>query len=137
MATGGYPPGAEYDPNAPYNQDPYEKEPRDVDILISTTLSKSTTISTEDYEVEAWEDAERDEDGYLVRSGGTDYQYTALEDNYTTEEYTIPELLDILYDEANRKLKEENLSTEDKVKWTTVLNSCEGWNEDELEVMEE
>lgn len=136
MNNWDYPVGADTK-DAPWNQDPYEKEPRDVDILISTTLSKSTTISTEDYEVEAWEDAERDEDGYLVRSGGTDYTYTALEDNYTDEEYTIPELLDILYNEASRKLKEENLSTEDKVKWTRVLTSCEGWGEDELEVMEE
>ena len=45
-----YPPGAEFDPNAPYNQS--DPEPVEVDVCISQTLHKSTTISTTDYVAE-------------------------------------------------------------------------------------
>jgi hypothetical protein len=45
--SGYYPPGAEFDPNAPWNQeDPSEVE---VDVTASHTVSRDTTITTTDY----------------------------------------------------------------------------------------
>ena len=61
MESGYYPPGAEHDPNAPYNQvDQPEKE---IEVLVSVTLSKTVKIRVSDYKAEV----DVDEDGmYLV-----------------------------------------------------------------------
>lgn len=40
MSTDNYPPGAANDPRAPYNEDELEE----IDVTISITCSKSTTI---------------------------------------------------------------------------------------------
>lgn len=134
-----YPPGAEFDPNAPYNQ--YEPDSVNVDVCISTTLSKSTTISTSDYEVEEWEDCETDVDGSCIKTGGTvyDFSHSDLNNAYKDTEFTIPQLLDILKKYIIEDLENNGASsyTRRKQRLLCILKSCEGWKEDELEVIEE
>ena len=66
IESGYYPPGSEFDPNAPYNQS--EPEEIEVEVVISQTLSKSTKIITTDYTVNEWEDFEPDEEGRVYRT---------------------------------------------------------------------
>ena len=65
MASGFYPPGAEYDPNAPYNQsEPPEME---VDLIATEVMTKTISVYTNKiwrvYDEEAlagWESNERE-----------------------------------------------------------------------------
>jgi len=122
---GDYPPGAANDPNAPYNQK--EQEPVDIDVCVSCTLSKSTTI-------------------------GGNPEVDDLKDIYEQQEYTIPELLDefikILKKEiaeinATIKLLDDNMSNAKKAlesnisHYNNLLDSLKGWTVDELEVIKE
>lgn len=122
---GDYPPGAANDPNAPYNQK--EQEPVDIDVCVSCTLSKSTTIEGNP-------------------------EVNDLKDIYEQQEYTIPELLDeftkILKKEiteikATIKLLDDNMSNAKKAlefnisHYNNLLESIKGWTVDELEVIKE
>lgn len=122
---GDYPPGAENDPNAPYNQK--EQEPVDIDVCVSCTLSKSTTIEG---------NPEVDD----------------LKDIYEEQEYTIPELLDefikilkkeVVETNATIKLLDDNMSNAKKAlelnisHYNNLLESLKGWTVDELEVIKE
>ena len=49
MSTGGYPLGAQYDSRAPYNEKPLPE--KEVEVLVSITLSKSFKIKVSDYNV--------------------------------------------------------------------------------------
>ncbi len=122
---GDYPPGAANDPNAPYNQK--EQEPVDIDVCVSCTLSKSTTIEG---------NPEVDD----------------LKDIYEQQEYTIPELLDefdwilrkeIAETKATIKSLDDNMSNAKKalessiIQYNNILKSIKGWTVDELEVIKE
>ena len=74
IESGYYPPGAEHDPDAPYNQS--EPEEIEVEVVINQTLSKSTKILTTDYIVNEWEDFEPDEEGRFYRTGGIEYDFS-------------------------------------------------------------
>lgn len=56
--SGYYPPGAEFDSNAPYNQ--VDLSYREIEVTVSITLSKTCKIAVNDYEVEG----NYDEEGY-------------------------------------------------------------------------
>ena len=56
--SGYYPPGAEYDPNAPWNQ--VDNPEREIEVTVSVTLSKTVKIKVSDYEIT---DSGKDEDG--------------------------------------------------------------------------
>ena len=122
---GDYPPGAENDPNAPYNQK--EQEPVDIDVCVSCTLSKSTTIKG---------NPEVDD----------------LKDIYEQQDYTIPELLrefgwilEIKIIEIEAAIKfNDNISSAKKrasvssiSHYNNMLKSIKGWIVDELEVIKE
>ena len=129
----------------------YEPEPKniDVDIAVSTSLSKSTTINTNNYVDEFWEDYEKDEDtGRPIKKGGMDRTYNNLEEDYKDNEYTILELLDILKEQSIKKMESvEDLYLDQLISKTEflkeraiikrIINSCSGWEEDELEVYED
>lgn len=55
-----YPAGAEYDPNAPWNQ--VDPEPKKIEVTVSITLSKTVEVEVTDYIVK--EDS--DEDGNRI-----------------------------------------------------------------------
>ena len=119
---GDYPPGAANDPNAPYNQK--EQEPVDIDVCVSCTLSKSTTIEG---------NPEVDD----------------LKDIYEQQEYTIPELLDefdwilrkeIAETNATIKSLDDNMSNAKKalessiIQYNNILKSIKGWTVIVLEI---
>ena len=136
IESGYYPPGAEFDPNAPYNQS--DPEPVKVDVCISQTLHKSTTISTTDYVAEEWEDYERDDDGGFVTTREVSYNFSDsdLLSAYKNDNWTIPELLDELKDYIKRDL--ENDCSKSKKAWLErMMKACEGWELDEEEVIKE
>lgn len=56
--SGYYPPGAEFDSSAPFNEK--SKYPVNLQVTISVTLSKTVTIQVEDYN----EEVEKDEEGF-------------------------------------------------------------------------
>lgn len=135
IESGYYPPGAQFDSNAPYNQ--RDPEPVEVDVCISQTLHKSTTISTTDYVAEEWEDCERD-DGGFVTTGGVSYDFSNsdLLSAYKNDNWTIPELLNELKDYIKRDL-DNDCSKSKKARLERMMKACEDWELDEEEVIEE
>lgn len=57
-----YPAGAEYDPNAPWNQ--VDPEPKKIEVTVSITLSKTVEVEVTDYIVKK----DSDEDGNRIIS---------------------------------------------------------------------
>lgn len=111
--SGYFPPGAEFDPSAPYNQvDPPEK---DFDIAVSCSLSKDTTITTDDYDVIG--------DDYFVPNNALD--------DYSKEEYTIKDILNFAKHCAEYMLNKHDYSIKDKRQLKTMIDSCQGWTIDE------
>lgn len=76
-----YPAGAEYDPNAPWNQ--VDPEPRKIEVTVSITLSKTVEVEVTDYTVKE----EFDEDGH--RSISYDYSKCDLE-QAVRDQITLP-----------------------------------------------
>lgn len=132
--SSNYPPGAEYDMNAPYNQE--EPNPVDVDVQAYITLTKTATVAVTDYNATNWEDWEVDDDGRTVHSGGTDYDFseTDFKEAFETQEFNIPELLSILklYAEADI---DGSFHTEGR-KAESILKACDAWEVDEFDVEE-
>lgn len=130
-----YPVGADGS-DAPYNQS--DPEPVEVNVCISQTLHKSTTISTTDYVAEECEDCERDDDGEFVTTGGVSYNFSDsdLLNAYKNDSWTIPELLYELKDYIKQDLNRG--CSESKKAWLErMMKACEGWELDEEEVIKE
>ena len=119
--------------DAPWNQS--DPDPVKVDVTVSTTLSKETTIETTDYNIDKWEDCEIDDEGHISRIGGCDYDFSHsdLTTAYTECEYTIPQLLEYLtkYVKADIEQKPHTEGTNA----TEILRCCEGWVMDEISVI--
>ena len=130
-----YPNGAYNDPNAPYNQ--VDSEPVEVEVTISQSLSRSTTITVTDYTAEEWEDYEPDEEDGFYRIGGVDYDFSDsdLKGAYEEQEYTIPELLDYLKAYLIADIAKCSEESGKKKKLQHILACCEGWEIDETEVI--
>lgn len=143
-----YPAGAYNDPNAPYNQ--HDNEPIDVDVSVTITLSKDTTISTCDYIADVWEDWDCDDEGGYVHTGGVDYDFSNVDfvEEYEKSEFTIPQLLDELVKLAQDKINSIRDSQEFSESGKTrngkkiqeirrlqaIINNASGWEEQETEV---
>lgn len=67
MSIGDYPPGAEFDERAPYNE-PIHPE-IEINVLISVTLSKTVKVRVNDYNITG---GEKDDNGNYV----LDYDYS-------------------------------------------------------------
>ena len=117
-----YPWGAD-GPNAPWNQ--VEIPEREFDATISSSLSKSTTIESKDYIIE-----EDPEYSYIDTS---DIAWTK---EYQEQHYTPLELINEFKTFLEeQKEKETDKSKIHKIEW--LIKECSGWNEDELEVVED
>ena len=136
IESGYFPPGAEHDPDAPYNQP--EPEEIEVEVVISQTLSRSTKIITTDYIVNEWEDFEPDEEGRFYRTEGIEYDFSDsdLKGAYEEQDYTIPELLDYLKAYLIADIANCDKESGKKQKLQHILDCCEGWEVDETEVIE-
>lgn len=115
MSIGGYPMGAQYDSNAPYNKnDLPEKE---IEVLVSVTLSKTVKIKVSDYTIK---DSGKDGDG--------DYFET----------------LDFSESNLKEAVENQIVLPQEAHKWVTPFTlvdanakrDLENWNIDEFEVIE-
>lgn len=115
MESGYYPPGAEHDLKAPYNQsDLPEKE---IEVLVSVTLSKTVKVLVNDYKV----DHEKDKDGDYFES--IDYSECDLQ-GAVKDQIILPQEAHI-YIKSNTK------------EGSKAHLDLMGWNVDELEVIKE
>jgi len=138
MNFSNYPPGvSDNTPDAPWNQ--VENEPENVDVCVSITMSKSTTISTTDYIKEVWDEYETGDEGERIHIGGTNYDFSEsdLKSAYKNCELTIPSLLALLESYLLKDL-EENKGNREKTDIINLqLESLRDWIVDELEVTQE
>lgn len=80
MESGYYPPGAEFDPNAPYNQS--DLNPITIEVEAYVTYKKVLKVELDDYVVE---EGGVDEDGYTIP------------DTYVFDSKILPELVQEQY----------------------------------------
>lgn len=123
--SGYYPPGAEFDPNAPYNE--VEVPERKFDVCISQSLSKSTSIYTQDYQPE-----------YDEETGYTDADTTNTDWKKAYQNVAMTPL-DII-NAAGKLAKaflEEGKTRVEGIYLKSLVEECKDWSNDELEVIEE
>ena len=121
-----YPAGAYDDPNAPYNE--VIPPERDFDVTISQTLSKRTTLTTSNYLPEVDE-----EDGKVY----TDTSDTDWKEVYNEEAYTPLQLIGKLKDILEEIVAKGQVNGHLLHTYKTLIEECEGWEEDDYEVIEE
>ena len=120
--SGNYPLGVESNPNAPWNQ----------------TNPEPVKVEVTDYTATKYDDIEYDEDGYINKIEGIDYDFSDsdLKGAYEEQEYTIPELLNYLKAYLIVDINECSKESGKRKKLQHILNCCEGWIVDETEVVE-
>ena len=135
IESGYFPPGAEYDVNAPYNQ--VENPEEEFNVTIVETLSKDVTIVTTNYNLEV----DRDEDGCYRNCDTSDTPWkdeyktqgcTAIETIIAVKTYLEEVRLQQLIDISNcRSLTESERKELRVVK--DLIEQCSGWEQDEIE----
>ena len=135
IESGYYPPGAEFDPDAPYNQKDLDE--KEFSITVSQTLSKSTTVYTKDYiPGGCYVDREWDGDGYCTTAyrEPDDTSDTNWKDAYKKEHDTPLHLISLF----KRVLEGDiilNELPESRKKY--LIEECSNWIEDDFEVCED
>lgn len=126
IKSGYYPPGAEFDLNAPYNQT--ELPEREFNVTISQTLSKTVTVLTNDYSLEV----NCGEDGIYEVCDTSDTAWKkAYEDNFHTPVQLI-KILKLVLEENKKKgivFKTEGYTND-------LIEECEDWCVDDYEIIE-
>lgn len=126
-SLGGYPMGAEHDSSAPYNQK--DTSVKEFDVVISQTLSKSTTVYTNDYK----EEVDEDEEGKRIVTNTSDTNWLeAYKENHLTLPNLLKDVREILKDNYRRKAEWYN-----KKKLKFYIDELSNWVEDEIEVVED
>ena len=115
--SGYYPPGAEHDPNAPWNQE--ELPEREIEVTVSVTLSKTVKIKVSDYTIT---DSGKDEDGEYFED--VDYSDCDLK-GAVEEQIYLPQ-------EAGQLIEDFAIGT---VKAKNIVEDLSNWNVDEMEVI--
>lgn len=132
IESGYYPPGAEFDPRAPWNEQ--EVPERQFDVCISQTLSKSTRVTTNDYVPEV----DQDEDGVYESTDTSDTDWEAA---YNKDHYTPLQLINLfkesLSDELNSITNKSNPDLKRKKYLEKLISECSDWTEDETEVVKD
>lgn len=122
--SGYYPPGAEHDPRAPYNQ----SDPEEItyNACVSVCMSKSTKLSTQYYEAD-----EYDGEVYITK--------TPLDpkDDYKRICYSVTDLFKEFQNLLNEKLQDPNLNWIKRREYQDMLEDASGWVVDDLEVIED
>lgn len=121
IESGYYPPGAEFDTNAPYNQ--HENPEEEFEVTISQTLSKTVTVFTSNYNLEV----DCDEEGCYRNCDTSD---TPWKEVYEEDYHTPLQLIGFL-----KRLLEGNEHISDSLK-KQLIEECEGWCEDDYEIVE-
>ena len=126
IESGYYPPGAEFDPNAPYNE-PVIPE-RDFEVMISQTMSRTVTVTTDDYQPEFDE-----EDGNTY----TNTENTDWKKVYENCDFKLQDLLSELKQYVLKDMEGTGPNTGKGRLLKRLLAACDGWIEDEYTVIEE
>ena len=112
MESGFYPPGAEYDSNAPYNQ--VELPEKEIEVTISVTLSKTMKVMVDDYRIE------RNDYGNFINYDFSDCDiHQAVKD-----QLVLPQDLAKLIDSTEVKLSRS---------LEKAVSDCKDWDVDDLE----
>lgn len=142
----GYPAGAENDPDAPYNE--VEVPEKEFDVLVSQTLSKSTSVFTNNYIPGAsGVEYEHDEEGghAVGWQDPDDTSDTDWEKEYhENDHYTPLELINKFKKYLEREwdvLKNAAEANDAETRWKKnnikhLIEECEGWTDDETEIIE-
>lgn len=114
-----YPPGAAYDPSAPYNEvnTPYE----DFDVELSYNLYRDATINTNEYEGDYryYGDIQKDYEANYMTPLAIIQEYQ----KYCKEQ--VAHLHDL---RRNKQITKEQVSQLDH--FYSVIASCDGWEEE-------
>ena len=126
--SGYYPPGAEFDPDAPWN-DPVIPE-KSFDVTLSNTLSKSTTVYTDQYIPYV----EHEPDGCYAWEDTSD---TNWEDVYNENHYTALGLINKFKEFLEKYLPDPIVDRSRYMEFKHLIEECEDWEEDEIEVVKD
>lgn len=113
--SGYYPPGAEFDPRAPYNQ-PDLPEVK-VDRRFMVGLEKVCTITTDDYIP--------DGDDYYGMV--PDFSDTDFNSEFATQYHSIPQLLGILKDYIEKDIGSCPARSRRRQQLEELARECDGW----------
>lgn len=122
--SGYYPIGAEFDSNAPYNEPLIPK--KEFSVTISQTLSKDVTVTTNSYAPEV-----EDDGSISANTENTDWKEV-----YENHHFKIQDLLAELSNYVTEDLKSTLPNTGKGRYLKRLLEACNGWIEDEYEVIE-
>ena len=117
IESGYYPPGAEFDPNAPYNQK--ELPEKEIEVTVSITLSKTVKIKVSDYTIYSNED----ENGKCFDE--IDYSDCNLKEAVEKQMYLPQEAGQLINDFAINPVS-KNIA---------IVEDLSNWNVDEMEVI--
>ena len=141
-----YPAGAYSDPNAPYNQSDIPE--KDFEITCSQSLSKTVTVTTDNYIPGAsGVDYESDDEGGYCAVGWQDPDDTSdtnwAEEYHDNDHYTPIQLIELYKETLKEQLKswegmDEIPSAKAQIKRIEhLIEECESWTEDETEYVED
>lgn len=125
-SLGGYPMGAEHDSSAPYNQK--DTSIKEFDVVISQTLSKSTTVYTNDYK----EEVDEDEEGKRLVTNTSDTNWLEA---YKENHLTLPNLLRNIREILKDNLRKSKWDEKKNLKF--YIDELSNWVEDEIEVVKD
>ena len=149
MGFSNYPPGAEFDSSAPYNQ--VDVPEKDFEITCSQSLSRTATVTTNNYIPGAEGcDYESDGEGGFCACGWQDPDDTSdtnWADEYKSNGYKTPlELIGMLREYLEKDLRDiqrDMLPNDRSFKVTKarmlkgLIEECEAWTEDETDFEED
>nr|DAP38017.1 MAG TPA: hypothetical protein [Crassvirales sp.] len=125
-SLGGYPIGAEHDSSAPYNQK--DTSVKEFDVVISQTLSKSTTVYTNDYK----DEVDEDEEGKRLVTNTSDTNWLEA---YKENHLTLPNLLKNVREILKDNLRKSKWDEKKNLKF--YIDELSNWVEDEIEVVKD
>ena len=117
IESGYYPPGAEFDSNAPYNEK--ELPEKEIEVIVSITLSKTVKIKVSDYTVYSNED---DNGNHFEE---VDYSNCNLKEAVEKQVYLPQEAGQLISDFAINPVS-KNIA---------IVEDLSNWNVDEMEVI--
>jgi len=122
--SGYYPPGAEFDPNAPWNQREPKAKEFDVDVMV--TIRKDDVVATTSYIEE--EPEYPDYIGGVVITSDVDWKEDYYENNYD-----VPTLLNEMADLLEKWIPKDAAGYE-KFEAKELIRQARGWEVVETEI---
>ena len=131
IESGWYPPGAEFDPNAPWNE--VEIPQREFNVTCSQSLSKTVSVLTDNYTPCVDEGFE---DGVGWHDEWADTSDTCWRDEYHDNDYHTPDQLISLFKQFLEEQKAKGVFFKSEMYTDWLIEECSGWTEDETEYIE-